>query len=444
MSRPICFVIMPYGVRETQPAPGSKAPDKVDYDKLWEDAYRPAIEAIGHEAVRADFDLGGMIIKDMLQRLGLCDLVIADISIPNANVYYEVGIRHAAKANGCVLFAAKWADVPFDLSQVRQLRYAMPSQEIDKASADAIIKLFKTKVLKLAEGNSPFHASIPGFPDVKRGELSAFKTKLLELSDFQSEVHLVRDTVSDEKKRIRAHELRDKYFSGGVIQEAVALELLYLLRDCTDPKTTVEFIDRLPKNVRDLPVVHEQRAFMQSSLGNHEQAINVLKELIQATGDTPERQGLIGGRYKRLWKDAKDPKEKSAYLDLAIDHYDQGMHLDLNEYYSACNLPLLYATRNEDGDAAKAAVAAAITRVACERARRRDSTDPWLKPTLLGAAFFAGDALAAGELVAQIKKDKKVGWQLDTTIADLETALAITPAERVDALRKVLDAIKKL
>jgi hypothetical protein len=33
----------------------------------------------------------------MIERLAISDLVLADVSIPNGNAYYEVGIRHAAQ-----------------------------------------------------------------------------------------------------------------------------------------------------------------------------------------------------------------------------------------------------------------------------------------------------------------------------------------------------------
>src|ERR1700680_2055534 len=132
---------MPYGTKATNARPGSPAPARINFDRLWNTALKPAIEALGYAAVRADFDLGGMIIQEMLQRLALCDLVIADISISNVNVYYEVGIRHAAVAHGCVLVAADWAVVPFDLNQVRQLRYKLPAEKIDGDAAAEIIEI---------------------------------------------------------------------------------------------------------------------------------------------------------------------------------------------------------------------------------------------------------------------------------------------------------------
>jgi hypothetical protein len=86
-------------------------------------ALRPAIESLNYTPVRADQDLGGLIIPEMIERLAISDLVIADVSIPNPNVYYELGIRHACQRRGCVLIAAEWAKPLFDIQQMRQLRY---------------------------------------------------------------------------------------------------------------------------------------------------------------------------------------------------------------------------------------------------------------------------------------------------------------------------------
>ncbi len=98
MPRPICFMIMPYSTKPTGAPPG--APDKVNFDRLWEGALRPAIDQAGYEPVRANEDIGALIINEMIERLAISDLVLADVSIPNGNVYYEVGIRHAAKRQG--------------------------------------------------------------------------------------------------------------------------------------------------------------------------------------------------------------------------------------------------------------------------------------------------------------------------------------------------------
>ena len=100
MSKPLCFMVMPFGIKATGLGPNDDGPATVDFDALWEKVFSPIIDAQGYTPVRADQDAGALIIVEMIQRLAMSDLVVADISIPNANVYYEIGVRHAAQQYG--------------------------------------------------------------------------------------------------------------------------------------------------------------------------------------------------------------------------------------------------------------------------------------------------------------------------------------------------------
>ena len=95
MAQQICFMVMPFGVKPTGLEPGT-GPVKVDFDALWNKAFKPLIEQLGYTPFRADADTGALIIQEMIERLAYADIVVADVSIPNANVYYEIGVRHAA------------------------------------------------------------------------------------------------------------------------------------------------------------------------------------------------------------------------------------------------------------------------------------------------------------------------------------------------------------
>ena len=163
MPKPLCFMIMPYGRKQTQ-AEAGKGPAEIDCNSLWDRGYVPVIKALGYEAVRADQDMGALIISQMLERLYFADLVLADMTIANSNVYYEVGIRHAPKEEGCVLLAADWSRQLFDVAQMRTVRYPLPEGDIIEPSAQAFQLATKDAIRKLATGVSPMHASIRGFP----------------------------------------------------------------------------------------------------------------------------------------------------------------------------------------------------------------------------------------------------------------------------------------
>ena len=85
MAQQICFMVMPFGVKPTGLAPG-QGPTKVDFDSLWQNALKPLIKDLGYTPFRADADTGALIINEMIERLAYSDIVVADISIPNANV----------------------------------------------------------------------------------------------------------------------------------------------------------------------------------------------------------------------------------------------------------------------------------------------------------------------------------------------------------------------
>ncbi len=432
-------MIMPYGIKTSSAPTGSGAPDRINFDRLWDAALRPAISNAGYEPVRANEDIGALIITEMIERLAISDLVLADVSIPNGNVYYEVGIRHAAQRQGCIMTAATWSKPLFDIDQMRQIRYPLPTESISDETAAEIIKIVEAAIPKMADGDSPFYQVFPKYPDYDRARATSFRKSLEELSKFQADIIAARSASGDEC-RTRALELRQRYYTGGPIQKAVAIELLYTLRDCTDFKTTLEFIDALPEDLRNSPLVKEQRALALSKSGDHDTAIGALRELIASSGDSSERRGLLGGRYKKKWNSTKD----AVNLDRAIAEYEAGMKLDLNDYYPSSNLARLYRTRKRRGDDDKARVAAAVTMTACERARLRKANDEWLNPTLLGAAFDAGDVEKAEQLADQVATDGPAAWKLETTLDDCRTAAQLSDEPRRGELLEIVTRLEAL
>jgi len=442
--KPICFMIMPFGTKPTG-VDDSSLPARINFDELWDKALEPAITKLGYLAVRADQDMGALIIQEMLERLTLADLVLADLTIPNGNVYYEVGVRHAAKQMGCVLTAADWARPLFDLNQMRQLRYPLSSEVVSELQAVAIRQVLEAGVPALAQADSPVF-SLPGYPAVDLSRTLAFKSFVDELSAFQAEVRAVRHAARGERAgRVRA------LLEAVMGQErkrlepmlpAVAVELLFLIRDYLGWKDTVEFVGRLPDDIRKTPVIREQYCLALSNSGEPLEAIGALEELVQLSGDSSERQGLLGGRYKRLYNQGPDPVDRKRYLQKAIQHYEQGMFLDLNDYYPSCNLPRLLRERGRQGDLERAQAVAQVVVAACERARRLQISDEWLNPTLLGAGFDAGDVVKARELLDLVEEEGPAAWKLDTTIADLERSAAQAQDEKTR--QDLLEIIAKL
>jgi tetratricopeptide (TPR) repeat protein len=444
MPKPLCFMIMPYGRKATQAEAGRGVPE-IDFNALWDRAFAPAIIALGYEPVRADQDTGALIATQMLERLYFADLVLADMTIPNGNVYYEVGIRHAAKERSCVLLAADWSKQLFDVAQMRTVRYPMPEGSIIEATAQAIAAAIKDPIEKLARGISPVHQSIKGYPyNVDEAAASSMKDTMLELAAFQGEIRAVR-AVPRAGRMERAKQLLTKYWTPPVTA-STAIALLLLMKDSAetgdDWTWVTDFIGKLPADIADLEEVRELDALAVSNAGKPVDAIAKLEALIVTSGPTPERLGLLGGRYKRLYARAATTAEKLLSLNKSIDAYEKGMELDLNEYYCSSNLPRLYKVRMRKGDVEKAQSVLQIVIAACKRAKNRGLADEWLRPTLLGAAFDAGDCDEAEELAAEVAAEGAARWKLDSTLNDLRASVAqVTDKDCRDRLTAVLDSL---
>ena len=131
MIRPHAFVAMPFG---TKPGPEG---EPIDFNRVYAEYMAPALEAAGLTAFRADQELrAGDIRTDMFQELLLADLVVADLSIENPNVWYELGVRHALRARGVVLVCGGRAPTAFDLYTDRKLRYGVKGGGPDPATVD--------------------------------------------------------------------------------------------------------------------------------------------------------------------------------------------------------------------------------------------------------------------------------------------------------------------
>lgn len=95
----------------------------MQFSAPYNEVIKPVSEEIGLTCVRADESFGpGVIIQDIERQILEAQVVIADITPANSNVYYEVGYAHALR-KPTILIAEKATDLPFDVSPFRVLFY---------------------------------------------------------------------------------------------------------------------------------------------------------------------------------------------------------------------------------------------------------------------------------------------------------------------------------
>lgn len=110
-----CFVIMPFSKTKTC--------REEEWTDIFENILKPAVEKCGFNYVcqRANLRIGN-IIRDILDNINKADIVIADLTDQNPNVFYELGVRHALR-NRTVLISQNMKHVPFDLRPYATIIY---------------------------------------------------------------------------------------------------------------------------------------------------------------------------------------------------------------------------------------------------------------------------------------------------------------------------------
>jgi hypothetical protein len=93
------------------------------YDTIYRTVIRPEAKKLGIDVVRIDeVNRPGIIFQDIQRKIEDAKVVIAEITAPNQNVYYEVGYAHALY-KPTILLAQRGKDLPFDIRSYRVIFY---------------------------------------------------------------------------------------------------------------------------------------------------------------------------------------------------------------------------------------------------------------------------------------------------------------------------------
>lgn len=129
----VCFVVMPIGEQKIGNLTITEDSLKKKYDYIIKNAILKANPDL--EVIRADEELNpGSISNDIFMKLMNSQYVIADITYPDPNVFYELGIRHAIKPGTILIREDVDFSIPFDISHLRYIPYTQELDGMDKLS----------------------------------------------------------------------------------------------------------------------------------------------------------------------------------------------------------------------------------------------------------------------------------------------------------------------
>jgi hypothetical protein len=116
-----CFVIMPFSA--------TTSCTEEEWTEIFDKVFKPAVEGagLGYECRRSEATRGN-VVGAIINDLNDSHVVIADLTDRNANVFYELGARHAL-ANRSIILAQRREDIPFDLRAYASHVYDQKTEE---------------------------------------------------------------------------------------------------------------------------------------------------------------------------------------------------------------------------------------------------------------------------------------------------------------------------
>ena len=165
VKKKLCFVIMPFSA--------TKRCTTEEWTEIFENVHKPAIigSRLGYKCERSKIRTGSFI-KDILMQLNQADVVLADLTDMNPNVFYELGVRHTLRTR-TILVSQTMDDVPSDLKQYGVITYNTTPNGVTE------YKKKISKILKDIRNN-------PDRPDNPVSDYLNLKTIVTDLSEAKT------------------------------------------------------------------------------------------------------------------------------------------------------------------------------------------------------------------------------------------------------------------
>jgi hypothetical protein len=437
--QPLCFVLMPFG-QKPDPAGGAQ----IDFDLIYDTALKGGIEDAGMLPIRADEEkLGGIIHKTMYERLLVCDFAVADLTTGNANVLYELGVRHAARPRTTLTVYASKKPLPFDVRMLRTQPYELgegnsfPEANAERLRGKVTEHLMELRQLAHSESatDSPLFQLVREWNPTPLGldAASSFKAQLRATEELKSKLAAIRAASTEKERRSEAAAslaaVREQVLGSGTTDVGVLTSLILGFRALGDWTGMIELYRWLPEFLQQQVTVRQQLAFAYNRRAedtkdrvDRARALEILEELQQEQGRTSETSGLIGRIHKSRWQEAceaGEPVKARGYLKQAVAAYVEGFEADWRDIYPGINAITLLDVQGGKAASEQKQRLLPVVRFAVEQRRRGPAPDYWDHATLLEISVLEDDAEQALDVLDVALTTFTETWQPKTTANNL-------------------------
>lgn len=460
--RPLCFVLMPFG---TKPDPAGRPP--IDFNRVYHEAIEPAIEQAGLQPIRADEEkTGGIIHKPMFERLLLCEYAVADLTTANANVFYELGVRHTARPRTTQSIFAVHQPIPFDVNFLRALPYELGENnvfgpELAAKLRDALAARLQDLRGEATQGAEPDSPIFQLLGEWRPGDLARLKTDLFRERVAIGEER--RERMARARRMSSAEGVAElRALQGEIALDAeeagVLVDLLISYRALKAWDEMVALFEVLPRELRRQILVREQVAFALNrragtaqdpaeKAADRDRALEMLEAVEAEQGPSAETCGLIGRIYKDFWDDARaaEPARAKGFLKKAIDAYVRGFEADPRDAYPGINAVTLLEVHGKSSSRRKRDELVPVVRFAVGQRLRGKSPDYWDHATLLELAVLGGDEEAAEEALENSLAAVREVWEPETTARNLRLIREARAGrdEETDWIDEIVEALEE-
>lgn len=411
--QPLCFVLMPFGQK-----PDGQG-GTIDFDAVYRDLVKPAVIAAGLDPLRADEEVaGGIIHKPMFERLILCPFAVADLTTANANVFYELGVRHAMRPSTTVLVMSKATRLPFDVTHLRSVPYPLtPAGAPDRVDEgrEAIAK----QLVEAKESvDSPLFQLVEGLKPqpIDHLKTDVFRERVNYSARVKTDLAAARKAGRDAIAAIEAvQQPLDRAESGIVIDLFLSYRAVKAWGDM------IALVAKMSRPLAETTMVQEQLALALNRAGRTDEAERVLLALLAHRGASSETYGILGRVYKDRYDaalKASQPLQARGFLNRAIEAYLKGFESDWRDAYPGVNAVTLMELSVPEPDA-RGQHLLPIVRYAVERKIATGNADYWDYATLLELDVLAGKADAILDDLANTLGHVREPWEPETTAKNL-------------------------
>ncbi|MAD41044.1 MAG: hypothetical protein CL623_01450 [Arcobacter sp.] len=429
--KPLCFILMPFGKKKDQNG------NEIDFNKIYIDFIKPAILDAGLEPIRADEEIiGGIIHKPMYERLMLCEYAVADLSILNANVFYELGIRHAIRPHSTITLFEDKSNLPFDVSFLRSIPYNRNLSNLEELKSKLTNTLLKAKENK--EDDSPLFQLIDG---IKPSDIAHIKTDVFrEQIEYNQSLKKELESIRNSKNLDDLTSFENK-IDFETIEFGVIVDLLLSYRALEAFENMVLLVDNMPKPLSQSIMVQEQLGFALNRVGRKDDAIKVLESIINEHGKSSETNGILGRVYKDKYTDAlKEGNNIMAegYLKKTIDTYLDGFEADFRDAYPGINA----VTFMEIADDERKNEILPVVEFAVKQ-KMKTNKDYWDWATLLELAVLETNKEKANQLLFNVIDNIRESFEPKTTVNNLNIIIESRKVKGLDT-SWILDIVENI